>query len=365
LPDNILPLVDYEIRTSRGESFVFTDQALIAGGLLEVTIEELGWENLQQGDRIFLWAPGGEELLDAAVFRERSRSRFPDGERWYISTSNTPGETNKVVLEDAVVINEIMYHHRPTYEGETPEAVYAENPEEWLELTNNSDTAVDLSGWSLEEGIRFDFPEGTMLAPGGFLVVAKDAAALAEKFPDITIVGDFRGSLRNSGDEIVLVDAIGNPADEVAYLDGGAWPGNADAGGSSLELRHPSSDNGSAGSWAASDESRNSVWKEYRYEGTAENPPGTNFPTQWDEFLVGLLDSGECLIDDLSVIEDPGGAARELLRNREFNTSLFGGDGTQNWRFLGNHGGHGKTVLVPDPDDASNNVLHVVATGAT
>ena len=86
LPDNILPLEGHEIRTSRGESFVFTDQTLIAGGLLAVTAEELEWENLQQGDRIFLWAPGGEELLDATVIRQRARSRFPDGDRWYISS---------------------------------------------------------------------------------------------------------------------------------------------------------------------------------------------------------------------------------------------------------------------------------------
>jgi hypothetical protein len=365
LPDNILPLEGYEIHTSRGESFVLTDQALIAGGMLAVTAEELGWENLQQGDRLFLWAPGGEDLLDAAVLRQRTRARFPDGDRWYIATSNSPGEANQVALESAVVINEIMYHHRPTYEGETPGAVFSENPEEWVEVTNRSEAAVDLTGWSLESGIRFDFPDGTMLAPGNYLVVARDAAALAEKYPDITILGDFGGSLRDSGDEILLIDSVGNPADEVSYVDGGAWPGNADAGGSSLELRHPASDNSVAGSWAASDESRHSVWKEYSYVGTAENPPGTSFPTQWDEFLVGMLASGECLLDDFSVIEDPNGESMEMIRNREFSETLFGGDGTQNWRFLGNHGSHGKTVVEPDPDDASNTVLHLVSTGPT
>ena len=364
-PDTILPLTGYGIRSSRGESFVFTDQSLIAGGQLAVTADELGWENLQQGDRIFLWAPGGEDLLDAAVLRQRPRARFPDGEDWFIAMAATPGAMNQVTLESAIVINEIMYHHRPTYGGETPETEYAENPEEWVELTNQSDVSVDLTGWSLDGGIRFDFPDGTMLAPNGYLVISGDAAVLAEKFPDITVAGDFKGSLGDSGDQIVLVDAVGNPADEVTYVDGGAWPGNADAGGSSMELQHPASDNSYPGSWAASDESRNSVWKDYSYVGTAENPPGTSFPTQWDEFLVGMLDSGECLLDDISVIEDPNGEAIQLIRNREFQGTIFGGDGTQNWRFLGNHGGHGKTVVEPDPDEPSNTVLHLVATGAT
>ena len=41
-----------------------------------------------------------------------------------------------------------------------------------------------------------------MIPAGGYLVVAKHAAALQAKYPSITIVGDFDKSLSNSDDRI-------------------------------------------------------------------------------------------------------------------------------------------------------------------
>ncbi|MFT4638329.1 MAG: hypothetical protein ACI8T1_001649 [Verrucomicrobiales bacterium] len=365
LTDAILPLEGYRVQTSGGETFTFTDQSVVVGSVVSVTGETLGFQNLLGGDRLFLLPPTVDRVLDAVVLRQRTRARFPDGEAWHIATENTPGEPNQVILQDAIVINEIMYHHRPTYEGETEGQLYQKNPEEWIELTNRSDAAVDLTDWSLDGAVGFDFPDGTMLAPGAFLVIAGDAESLRAKHPGITVVGDFSGTLNNDRARVALRDSTGNPADEVTYFDGGSWPGNADAGGSSLELRHPGSDNAKPGSWAASDEGSKSEWKNYSYRGVAERPAGTNFPSSWDEFNFGLLDAGEFLIDDVTVIEDPAGAANGIIRNRSFAKSIFGGDGTQSWLFRGNHGGHGKTVIVNDPTDDENTVLHVVATGAT
>jgi len=37
----------------------------------------------------------------------------------------------------------------------------------------------------------------------------------------------------------------------------------------------------------------------------------------YHEFVMGLLDAGEILIDDIHVIEDPDGAARERLQNSD------------------------------------------------
>lgn len=365
LGDALFPLGGYEIRCSGGESYVLENQSVVIGGMVSIDATTLGFENLQQGDRLYLMEPGGDRVADSAVLRQRTRARFPDGEEWLIATSDTPGEPNEVTLEDAVVINEIMYHHRPTYDGEGEGLSYAPNQEEWVELYNRGDAAVDLSGWEFDEGIGFAFPDGTMLEPGAYLVVARDAAALSAKYPGVDILGDFRGELNNGRDHLVLSDAWGNPADEVAYVDGGSWPEYADGGGSSLELVNPDSDNSKPGSWAASDESGKSAWMEYSYRGVAERPAGTSFPSRWDELNVGLLDAGEFLIDDVSVIEDPDGENRNMIQNRSFSRSIFGGDGSQDWRFRGNHGSHGKTVVVPDPEDDGNTVLHVVATGAT
>ena len=45
--------------------------------------------------------------------------------------------------------------------------------------------AVDLSDWSLSGGIRFAFPDDATIGPGGYLLVANDAEALAAKHPAI------------------------------------------------------------------------------------------------------------------------------------------------------------------------------------
>jgi Lamin Tail Domain/Bacterial TSP3 repeat len=229
-----------------------------------------------------------------------------------------------------------------------------ESPESWVELHNPGTRAVELSGWRLEEGIDFTFPVNTQLEAGGYLVVAHDAASLREQRPGIRVLGNFAGRLSRSGDAVTLLDALGNPVDRVRYFTGKPWPSAPDGGGSSLELRDPRSDNAQAGAWAASDESGRSVWKSYRYEGVAQSDGG---PTQWNEFVLGLLAAGEVLIDDLSVIESPDTAsARELLVNGDFSS------GTASWRRLGNHR---RSEVVPDPDQPGNSVLRLVATGPT
>ncbi|MEZ5302091.1 MAG: lamin tail domain-containing protein [Verrucomicrobiales bacterium] len=240
-----------------------------------------------------------------------------------------------------------------------PGTPYAEDPEEWIELHNRGAAEVDLSGWALEEAVRFTFPDGTTLGAGGYLVVARDAAALSAKFPGATILGDWSGQLRNGSERIVLTDATGNPADAVRFRDGKPWPEAADGGGSSLELVNPAADNALPQSWAASAEGGDSAWTTVAYRGVASEPPGSNNPNFWNEFNMGLLWAGEFLLDDVQVIIDPDGAATNLILDGTFDA---GGAG---WRFRGTHGGHGKTKVIPEPGNAGNNVLHVVATGAT
>ncbi|NQU26149.1 MAG: lamin tail domain-containing protein, partial [Candidatus Nealsonbacteria bacterium] len=236
---------------------------------------------------------------------------------------------------------------------------YMEDPQEWIELYNRSGATVDLAGWRLDDGIRYLFAPGTTIAPGEYLVVAKDADALRQQVAGVDVVGNYYGRLSNFGDRIVLLDNHGNPADEVHYYEGGRWPQYADGGGSSLELRDPAADNSMAEAWAASDETDKSEWQTITYRGVAAHPPGSNNPAGFHEFVLGLLDAGEILIDDISVVEDPDGTHIEFIQNGSFTT------GTNTWRILGNHADHGRTQIVVDPDNPGNMVLHVVATGAT
>ncbi|MEX2185755.1 MAG: lamin tail domain-containing protein [Pirellulales bacterium] len=237
-----------------------------------------------------------------------------------------------------------------------PGTPFAENPDEWIEIYNRGTTPIDLGGWKLKEAVQYEFPGGTTLQPGEYLVVASDVAAFAAAHPGVAVVGPFGGSLSNSNERVLLDDAVGNPADEVHYFDGGRWPALADGSGASLELRDADADNAFGESWAASDEAALSQWHTYTYRGIAETTiPGS--PTLWREFALGMLDGeGEVWLDDISVIETPSTTPIERIQNGDFSA------GAAHWRLLGNHQ---RSQVVAEPGNAANAILRLVASGAT
>lgn len=232
---------------------------------------------------------------------------------------------------------------------------FVESTEEWIELYNRGNAAIDLTGWYLQGAATFDFPLGQTIEPGHHLVIANDADTLRARNSDVAdhIIGNFSGGLSNNHEDILLHDANGNLVDEVHYFSDKPWPEFADGGSSTLELKDPDADNSNADAWAASDESQNSQWHAYSYRGVAAIASESNYPVDFNELLLGLLGAGEILLDDIHVVEDADGSRIELVQNGDFERGT-----TDAWRFGGNH--HGTVV-----DDAGNNVLHLVATGPT
>ena len=103
---------------------------------------------------------------------------------WQRPDTATFGSANSFDFQDAIVINEILYHQTPDGGiGSNTGTPFTEDPEEWIELYNISGNAVDLSGFEFEDGISFTFAPGTTLEAGEYLVVASDAVALAAKYP--------------------------------------------------------------------------------------------------------------------------------------------------------------------------------------
>src|SRR5688572_25922493 len=91
-----------------------------------------------------------------------------------------------------VVINELMYHPP----GEREDLQY-------IELFNQGTQTADLSGWSFRKGVRFEFGSGVKLAPGGFVVIARDKRAFARHYTNrIVVFGNFEGKLSHSGEQI-------------------------------------------------------------------------------------------------------------------------------------------------------------------
>ncbi|RYD34184.1 MAG: hypothetical protein EOP86_11585, partial [Verrucomicrobiaceae bacterium] len=346
-------ITGWVLKSSAGPAYTFPSAAAVApGGFVTVNAATLGFAPIS-GDKLFLFTPGGGAFGDARAVTNSLRGRL-DG-RWLHPSAPTFGAANIFSLNGDIVINELMYNPRPLEEQANPPLPFRNSDEQWIELHNRGTAAVNLSGWAFTRGVDFVFPTGSSLPPGGYLVVARNAASMAAKHPGLSIAGEFSGSLSRSGELLRLEDAVGNPADEVNYSDGGRWPGTPDGGGSSLELRDPRSDNNSPGSWAASNESARRVWGTYTYTARATN--GQNDPTQYNEFIFGLLDSGEILLDDISVIEDPAGTARELIQNGGFNDGS-----TAAWRLLGTHR---HAEVINDPDSPGNKVLRLRASGAS
>ncbi len=291
---------------------------------------------------------------------------MPHQGRWQTPLVATPGAANEFGFHDQIVINEIMYHARPQYAsgGEPseqgdglPRVDYVESDEEWIELYNRGDQAVDLSGWQLADAVSFRFDAGVTLTPGQYLVVARDSASLLVQHPGIRVAGEFSGRLSDKHERIQLLDARANVADEVHYYDAGRWPEFADGGGSSLELRDPAADNSRGESWAASDESSRTQWQHVSYTRTVE-PIVLDPPIRFHEFVMGLLSAGEVLVDNLSVVENPSdGTARELIQNGTFEQDAVGAPAAK-WRLVGTHR---DSEVVADPDHPDNHVLRLVA----
>ncbi len=144
---------------------------------------------------------------------------------------------NDAVIAD-IVINEIFYN--------APGA----DDYEFLELYNNDDVAVNLSGYYFSSGIEDTIPEVT-LQPGDFLIIAVDSVLFEDAFGVAAFQWD-NGALNNGGETLELRDAFGNVVDVVTYDEEAPWPTEPDGNGNSLILCDPSADNEDVANWAAS-----------------------------------------------------------------------------------------------------------------
>lgn len=228
-----------------------------------------GFKLRASGESIGLFGHNGISRLDSVVFRsqeaDQSYGRVPDGgPAWQVVAQPTPGRSN-LGLGGRVVIHEIMFH--PYQVTHQPEDLAAE----FVELLNTGTAPVDVSGWRFSKGLGgYAIPEGTVLAAGGFLVVAADVGRFGQLYPGATgVVGGWQGKLSNSGETIELVDRGGVLIDRVTYSDEGdwalrelgpvdrghrgwLWSDLTDGGGRSLELVNPALPNEHGQNWAAS-----------------------------------------------------------------------------------------------------------------
>ena len=121
---------------------------------------------------------------------------------------------------------------------------------EFLELHNPHAYSVDLSGWSLSEGLVFTFPDGASIEPGEYLVVAANAVTYSGLGYPVFDWGS--GGLHNSGELLAIRAPDGTVVESVVYSDTGDWDTAPDGQGPSLERLFLDGDPHDAGQWTAS-----------------------------------------------------------------------------------------------------------------
>ncbi len=124
---------------------------------------------------------------------------------------------------------------------------------EYIELQNIGTVSVDLSRFSFD-GIKYVFPDGSILPAGGVLVLSSDVnpAAFASRYPGVSVFGAFGGSLSNTGERIALLDTLQNTVTSVDYKNSGGWPIQANGAGRSLESIAVDGDPDDPANWRAS-----------------------------------------------------------------------------------------------------------------
>ena len=125
---------------------------------------------------------------------------------------------------------------------------------EFIEITNNGDEEVDLTGVYFRElGISYQFPAGSHLAGRQALVLCSDSLMFTEYYNTIPF-GQYTRKLSNKSENLVLADAWGNIIDQVHYSDSLPWPMEADGEGPYLQLKDLDSDNSLPENWSLGDD---------------------------------------------------------------------------------------------------------------
>lgn len=142
-----------------------------------------------------------------------------------------------------MVIHEINYNSSSGFD-----------PGDWVELYNNSTSALDISLWTFEDsGSTWTVPAGTVIPSGGYLVLAEDVNQFSSVYgAGITVVGDLGFGFSGGGELLRLRDDSGVLVDEVDYDDSAPWPTAPDGTGPTLELIDPNLDNSDGANWQAS-----------------------------------------------------------------------------------------------------------------
>lgn len=224
-------------------------------------------------------------LRPGQTYRARVR-HFDDTGRsshWSAPIEFIAGDPDVTPYRDGLVVSEVMYHP------------VGDELLEYVELHNVGGISLNLSGVRFTKGIDFDFPNGTTIAAGAYLLIVADIPSFVAKYGvGFPIAGQWQTGdrLSNGGENLKLSLGQGTSIHEFAYDDVSPWPIAADGAGYSLTMGCPVSgiDHADSGSWRAS--------------VLVDGSPGTSDNVSLDDWLTihGMSPGDELSDSDLDGI---------------------------------------------------------------
>lgn len=261
------------------------------------------------GDNVWLVAADGNGKLTnfidhvdfGAAINGESFGRWPAPDassnlpsKFVPQASLTLGGPNSGPRVGPVIISEVMFA------PQTPQTGMADDLE-FIELTNPTNSAIDLTNWRITGGISFDFAASTMIpANGQLLVISFNPAnvANADRLTafraayglnnSVPLVGGYSGQLSDSGETLKLLRPDDPPLGEPTFIPGitedavdysavAPWL-NAVGNGRSLQRKGAS------------------LWGHDPASWSAATPTANSFVTS--QTLVSLDGSGNLLVQD-------------------------------------------------------------------
>ncbi|MBN2406533.1 MAG: lamin tail domain-containing protein [Elusimicrobia bacterium] len=296
------------------------------------------------------------ELEPETLYWFRVWAYNEDGEDTsYVASSVT--STEKDLASREVVINEIAWM-----------ATAVSSYDEWIELYNNTNAAIDLTGWKIYEdggSILSCTLTGTIDAYGYYLLERTDDNTVAD------VAGDYVGSFGNyglaaAGENLVLKNTAGDLIDEVD-CSGGWFAGNnttkssmervdpGESGNSSSNWKTATGNNGShdadGGVINGTPRSRNSVTPDIYDPADITDLAASSTPTVQGVMLHWTSPSN----DYMSPMDNTDGSYR--IKYASYSVAGLGGDATAWWNGIANTSG--------DKDKGTRDLSNPLGVGET
>lgn len=119
---------------------------------------------------------------------------------------------------------------------------------EFVEIKNTGSEPFSLSGCAILVAVTYSFTDNTILAPGQFFVVARNAGCFTKKY-GFAPQGEYKGKLSNKGEQIVIVSSRMDTLVDVTYNNSIKWPQLSDGAGFTMVSVNDTADQNDAGSW--------------------------------------------------------------------------------------------------------------------